>query len=73
MLVYRDPLRSSDSHFVKTSGLRWISLMLLISVLWVERVWALPFLTAPVPSERYNAARGRRHKALLDFGRQLAL
>ena len=27
--IYRDPVRSSDSHFVKTSGLRWLSLMLL--------------------------------------------
>src|SRR5271165_5448974 len=27
--IYRDPVRSSDSHFVKASGLRWISLMLL--------------------------------------------
>jgi len=23
--IYRDPVRSSDSHFVKTSGLRWRS------------------------------------------------
>ena len=55
------------------SGLRWISLMRLAPVPWAERVWALPFLTALVPSERYNAAKGRRHKTLLDFGRQLAL
>jgi hypothetical protein len=26
--IYRDPVRSSDSHCVKTSGLRWLSLML---------------------------------------------
>ncbi len=71
--IYRDPVRSSHSHFVKTSGLRWISLMLLAPIPWAERVWALPFLTALVPSERYNAVRGRRHKTLLDFGRQLAL
>ena len=71
--IYRDPVRSSHSHFVKTSGLRWMSLMLLAPVPWAERVWALPFLTALVPSERYNIAKGRRHKSLLDFGRQLAL
>lgn len=47
--------------------------MLLAPVPWAERVWALPFLTALVPSERCNAAQGRRHKTLLDFGRQLAL
>lgn len=25
--IYRDPVRSSHSHFVKASGLRWLSLM----------------------------------------------
>ena len=28
--IYRDPVRSSHSHFVKASGLRWLSLMLLV-------------------------------------------
>ena len=27
--IYRDPVRSSHSHFVKASGLRWVTLMLL--------------------------------------------
>jgi len=30
--IYRDPVRSSDSHFVKASGLRWMSLMLLAPI-----------------------------------------
>src|SRR6266545_2620021 len=30
--IYRDPVRSSKSHFVKTSGLRWISMQLLARV-----------------------------------------
>jgi hypothetical protein len=71
--IYRDPVRSSDAHFVKTSGLRWMSLMLLAPVPWAGRVWALPFLTALVPSERSSREQGRRHKTLLDVGRQLAL
>ena len=40
--IYRDAVRSSDSHFVKVSGLRWISLMLLTPISWAQRVWALP-------------------------------
>ena len=36
--IYRDPVRSSDSHFVKCSGLRWLSLMLLVEVPWAQRV-----------------------------------
>ncbi|CAO4157346.1 DDE-5 domain-containing protein [Methylorubrum extorquens] len=71
--IYRDPVRSSDAHFVKASGLRWMSLMLLTPIPWAGRVWALPFLTALVPSERSCRQRGRRHKPLLDVGRQLAL
>jgi len=27
--IYRDPVRSSHGHFVKASGLRWLSFMLL--------------------------------------------
>src|SRR3954471_5497715 len=32
--IYRDPVRSSHAHFVKASGLRWISLMLLVPIPW---------------------------------------
>ena len=71
--IYRDPVRSSRSHFVKTSGLRWLSLMLLAPIPWAGRVWALPFLTALAPSERYCRQRARRHKTLTDWGRQMAL
>ena len=71
--IYRDPVRSSDSHFVKTSGLRWISLMLLVPIPWAARVWALPFLTALAPSERYWEERQRKPKVLTDFARQLVL
>jgi len=71
--IYRDPVRSSHSHFVKASGLRWVCLMLLVPIPWAARTWALPFLTALAPSERYSHAHGRRHKALTDWARQLLL
>jgi hypothetical protein len=71
--IYRDPVRSSKSHFVKASGLRWLSLMLLAPIPWAERLWALPFLTVLAPSERYCRERGRRHKKLTDWARQMAL
>ncbi len=69
--IYRDPVRSSHGHFVKASGLRWLSLMLLTPVPWAHRTWALPFLTALVPSQRYNKERGHRHKSLTDWARQM--
>jgi len=71
--IYRDPVRSSKSHFVKASGLRWLSLMLLAPIPWAGRIWALPFLTVLAPSERYCRERGRRHKKLTDWARQMAL
>src|SRR5229473_4755036 len=71
--IYRDPVRSSKEHFVKASGLRWVSLQLLARVPWAERVWALPFLTVLAPSERYHQERGQRHKTLPDWGRQMLL
>ena len=71
--IYRDPVRSSKGHFVKASGLRWLSLMLLVPIPWAGRVWALPFPTALAPSERSCREHGRRHKKLTDRGRQLVL
>jgi hypothetical protein len=71
--IYRDPVRSSKSHFVKASGLRWLSLMLLAPIPWTGRIWALPFLTVLAPSERYCRERGRRHKKLTDWAQQMAL
>jgi hypothetical protein len=69
--IYRDPVRSSHSHFVKASGLRWLSLMLLAPIPWAKRVWALPFLTALCPSERYSEQQVRGHKTLTDWARQM--
>src|SRR3954453_143872 len=71
--IYRDPVRTSRGHFVKASGLRWITVMLLAPVPWAGRVWALPFLTALAPSERFARERGRRHKRLTDRASQLLL
>ncbi len=66
-------MRSSDAHFTKASGLRWISLMLLAPIPWAAHTWALPFLTALAPSDRYSSERGQRHKTLTDWARQLVL
>ncbi len=71
--IYRDPVRSSQSHFVKASGLRWLTLMLLVPVPFAQRVWALPFLTILAPSERYYAGKSRAHKKLTDWLRQALL
>jgi hypothetical protein len=71
--IYRDAVRSSHGHSVKASGLRWVSLSLLAPIPWAGRVWALPFLTVPAPSERFARERGRAHKKLTDWARQALL
>ena len=69
--IYRDAVRSSGSHFVKASGLRWISLMWLGGIGWAQRTWALPVLTVLAPSERYYQQSIRQHKKLSDWARQM--
>jgi hypothetical protein len=69
--IYRDPVRSSHSHVVKVSGLRWLACMVLTPLSWANRVWALPFLTVLCPSERFYEQRGRRHQTLTERAWQM--
>ena len=69
--IYRDPVRSSHSHFVKVSGLRWLACMVLTPLSWADRVWALPFLTVLCPSERFYEQRGRGHQTLTERAWQM--
>src|SRR5215216_2750309 len=71
--VYRDPVRSTHETFIKSSGLRWVCMMLLVEVPWASRVWALPFLSVLAPSERYAARRGKRHKKITEWAWQMLL
>jgi hypothetical protein len=69
--VYRDPVRSTHGHFVKSSGLRWVCAMLLVEIPWASKVWALPFLSVLAPSERYAAKRGKPHKKITEWAWQM--
>jgi len=71
--IYRDPVRSSKGCFVKVSGLRWLSLMVVARVPFARAVWGLPFLTVLCPSERAAEKAGKRHKKLTDWARQALL
>jgi hypothetical protein len=69
--VFRDAVRSSKKYLVHSFGLRWVSMMLIVSVPWSSRPWALPFLTLNAPSEATNQANGKRHKTSIDWIRQM--
>jgi hypothetical protein len=71
--IYRDQVRSSHGHFVKSSALRWVCLALLAEVPWARRVWSLPFFSMLPPSERYAKERSKRHKKLNEWTWQLLL
>jgi hypothetical protein len=71
--IYRDPVRCTHETFLKSSGLRWVCAMLLVEIPWAGRVWALPFLSALAPSERYAAKRGKRHKKITEWAWQMLL
>lgn len=64
-------VRSSHSHFVKASGLRWLCCMLMVRVPWAGSIWGLPFLTVLCPSERYHSERGPRHQSLTERAWQM--
>jgi hypothetical protein len=69
--IYRDPVWSSHRNVVKTSGLRWLCLMLVVPIPWARRHWALPFCSALTPSRRYYDSRGREPVKLADRARQM--
>lgn len=69
--IYRDPVRSTDSHLVKASGLRWLCCMLLVEVGWAGCVWGLPFLTVLCPSERFYEGRKRKHQTMIERAWQM--
>jgi len=76
--IYRDAVRSTGHSLVKSSGLRWVCLMLLAPIPWAAyrdrvRLWALPFLSVLAPSESYAHACGRRHKKLVDWAIQMII
>jgi DDE superfamily endonuclease len=59
-------VKSSANHTIKSSGVRWQVMQVLVQLPWSGRVWALPFFTLIAPSER--AARGKRaYRTSLDW------
>lgn len=81
---YRDPVRSTKKHVVRCFGLKWISMMLLVSVPFANRIWALPFLTLscePKAKEKKSGSGKKknkpihpgkdRHKTSVDWARQM--
>jgi hypothetical protein len=69
--LFRDAARSSKKHGVHSSGLRWVSMMLLVAIPFSGRVWALPFLTVLATSPKADQRLQRRHKTSIDWIKQM--
>lgn len=69
--IFRDNSRSSKRYHHFMPGLRWVSLMLLVTPPWSQRPWGLPFLTALAPNRKTNEANGQRHKTSVDWLMQM--
>ncbi len=61
---WRDSLASSRKLNVSTSGLRWLSVAVVVQVPWSPLNWALPFLHVLLTTPKVSAARGIRHRTV---------
>lgn len=64
---FHDAVRSQAGHVVTTEGVHWLSVMLLVTVPWCARPWALPFLTVPTLCPATSLKRGRRHRTMPEY------
>jgi hypothetical protein len=70
---YRDNVRSSKEQSVSSSGLRWVTMMLIVQVPWTSRHWALPFLSVLAMTPKVSAQLDKRHKTVPDLAGQMIL
>src|SRR5712691_9277324 len=70
---WRDSLRSSKERSVSTSGLRWVTMALVVMLPWTKRRWALPFLSVLATTPKVSEALKRRHKTLAQLAQQMVM
>ena len=74
--LFRDGVRSSAKHVVKSMGVRWACMAILVKVPWCQRdgpaaghLWALPFMIVPELSPRTSQRLHKRHRTSVDWAR----
>src|SRR6266566_808088 len=70
---WRDSLRSSKEHSVSTSGLRWVTMALVVRLPWTKWCWALPFLSVLATTPKVSAGLRGRHKTLARLAQQMVM
>ncbi len=68
---YRDSLLSSKERSVSNSGLRWITMALVVTLPWTKLRWALPFSSVLAITPAVSEALGKRHKTIAQLAQQM--
>src|SRR5215472_14063011 len=68
---WRDSLLSSREQSVSTSGLRWVTMAVVVAVPWTKLRWALPFLSVLATTPKVSEALKKRHKTLARLAQQM--
>jgi DDE superfamily endonuclease len=70
---WRDSRLSSKERSVSSSGLRWITMALVVTLPWTKLRWALPFLSVLATTPKVSAALKQRHKTIARIAAQMVL
>lgn len=70
---YRDAVLSTKRCKVKSFGLKWLTVMVLMKFSWSEKTFALPFLTILTRSRESDLKSGNPHKTSTDWMCQLTM
>ncbi|HEY6407834.1 MAG TPA: transposase [Ktedonobacteraceae bacterium] len=61
---YRDSALSSKERKVRSPGLRWIVMAVVVTLPWTKQRWALPFLCVLATTPEVSERLGKRHKTI---------
>src|SRR5205085_2858239 len=70
---WRDSRLSSKERSVSSSGLRWITMALVVTLPWTKLRWALPFLSVLATTPKVSEALKQRHKTTARIAEQLVM
>lgn len=68
---YRDSALSSRERSVRSPGLRWIVMAVVVTLPWTKQRWALPFLCVLTTSPEVSERLGKRHKTVGMWAQQM--
>jgi hypothetical protein len=68
---FRDSALSSRERRVRSPGLRWIVMAVVVTLPWTKQRWALPFLCVLATTPEVSEKLGKRHQTVGMRARQM--